>query len=100
MPILVDLMKRRVGGALNLVNPTPISLHDIVEMYREIVDHDAGMHERIGIDSEMGARLMSTKAHCALDTRRLVELCPTVPSTKDSLEMAFRQMAMIKKGTD
>jgi dTDP-4-dehydrorhamnose reductase len=100
MPILVDLMKRRVGGALNLVNPTPISLHDIVELYREIVDSDAGEHERIGIDSEIGARLMATKAHCALDTRRLVELCPTVPNARQSLETAFRQLASIKKDTD
>lgn len=36
IPALIDLMERRIGGNLNLVNPQPIKFSHILELYKEV----------------------------------------------------------------
>ena len=40
LPILLDMMKNKTVGTVNLTNPGLISHNEILEMYKEIVDHD------------------------------------------------------------
>uniref|UniRef100_A0A7E4UXI8 NAD(P)-bd_dom domain-containing protein n=1 Tax=Panagrellus redivivus TaxID=6233 RepID=A0A7E4UXI8_PANRE len=84
-PALFDLMERRYGGSLNLVNPGPLSLHNILQLYKEIVDPNLHPYEVVGADSEKGKQLLATKGNCALDTARLKSLYPAIKSTTDAL---------------
>jgi len=40
LPIAIDMAENRVVGTFNLTNPGVISHNEILEMYKEIVDHD------------------------------------------------------------
>ena len=88
-PALFSLMERRFGGSLNLVNPEPISLHGILQVYKKLVDPNLHDYEVVGADSEKGKQLLATKGNCALATDKLQSLYPSIlPSTK-ALEQGF-----------
>ncbi|VDN41594.1 unnamed protein product [Gongylonema pulchrum] len=76
VPALLDLMEKRVGGNLNLVNPEPISLTQILELYKEIVCPDLHHYEVVDATSGKGLELCATKGNCTLDASKLEELCP------------------------
>lgn len=95
-------MEKRYGGSLNLVNPGPVSLCDIVQLYKEVskaapfsseqeVDPSISF-ERVGADTEKGRELLATKGNCALETTTLDRL-QSIPTTEDSLRSFFRELA-------
>ncbi|VDN86548.1 unnamed protein product [Brugia pahangi] len=79
IPALIDLMERRVGGNLNLVNPQPISFSQILELYKEV-------------DLTLFVRTSITMRNCALDTSKLEKLCPKIPNSFDSLRKGFMKI--------
>ena len=85
-------MENRFGGHLNLVNPEPISLYEIVKLYQEVVDPSVNP---IGIaaDSERGKQLLATKGNCALTTDVLQKVVP-IPSSTESLRTNFQKMTI------
>ncbi|KHJ75955.1 hypothetical protein OESDEN_24426 [Oesophagostomum dentatum] len=87
---MLSLMEKRFGGHLNLVNPGPISLYEIVRLYKEIVDPKADP-QPIGASTERGQQLLATKGNCALDST-LLESLESIPSAKESLTKNFSQM--------
>ncbi|KAI6218215.1 NAD(P)-bd-dom domain-containing protein [Aphelenchoides fujianensis] len=92
VPALVQLMERREGGPLNLVNPRPISLHEILQLYKQIADPALPAYSVITADSEKGRQIVATKGNCALDTARLQELCPEIKDSVQSLTQGFQQL--------
>ncbi|KAF8360730.1 hypothetical protein PRIPAC_87653, partial [Pristionchus pacificus] len=88
---LVDLMAQRYQGNLNLVNPGPLSLYEIVKLYKEHVNPAVDPVE-IAVGSERCKEILATKGNCALDTTLLQKLCPSIPSTRDSLVAQFKTM--------
>uniref|UniRef100_A0A1I7TZ02 Epimerase domain-containing protein n=1 Tax=Caenorhabditis tropicalis TaxID=1561998 RepID=A0A1I7TZ02_9PELO len=84
------LMEQRIGGTLNLVNPEPISLYEVVKIYKEIVD-DKVDPTAIGVQTERAQQLLATKGNCALDTEKLRSLVPIL-STKERLTKQFNEM--------
>ncbi|KAH7714183.1 NAD dependent epimerase/dehydratase [Aphelenchoides avenae] len=97
LPVLIDLMERHYNGSLNLVNPEPIALSEILLLYRRVADPNLPEFGVITIDSEMGRNIMATKGNCALDTGRLRELCPSVKSSTASLTEGFKKLAAANK---
>ncbi|WKX93936.1 hypothetical protein Q1695_011309 [Nippostrongylus brasiliensis] len=89
---LLSLMERRFGGTINLVNPQPISLYQIVRLYKEIVDPNVDP-QPIGTDSERGKVLLATKGNCALDTT-LLESLVHIPTAEESLRKNFEKMKL------
>ncbi|EYC37169.1 hypothetical protein Y032_0818g2516 [Ancylostoma ceylanicum] len=87
---MLSLMEKRFGGHLNLVNPGPISLYEIVRLYKEIVD-DSVDPQPIGTSTDRGQLLLATKGNCALDTT-LLESMEHVPTAKESLATNFTRM--------
>ncbi|VDK69168.1 unnamed protein product [Litomosoides sigmodontis] len=92
IPALIDLMERRVGGNLNLVNPQPISFSQILELYREIVCPDLHHYKILDANDHKYHQLYATKGNCALDTSKLEQLCPEIPNTFESLRKGFTKM--------
>ncbi|KAI6217546.1 NAD(P)-bd-dom domain-containing protein [Aphelenchoides besseyi] len=92
IPALIELMEKRVGGPLNLVNPGPISLHEILQIYKKIVDPQLLDYSVITPESEKGRQIMATKGNCALDTKRLQELSPKIKTAHESLAAGFRAL--------
>lgn len=86
---LLSLMEKRFGGTLNLVNPEPISLYEIVRVYKEIVDPSIDP-KPIGTSSERGQTLLATKGNCALDTT-LLESLEDIPKSMTSLRANFEK---------
>jgi hypothetical protein len=107
IPVLLKLMERRFGGCLNLVNPGPISLHEVLQLYKQVpsvpdyrginqfqyVDPKLADYEVVGTDSDKGRQLLATKGNCALSTAMLSTLEPEIPSAHDSLRQAFIALA-------
>ncbi|VDO33737.1 unnamed protein product [Haemonchus placei] len=87
---MVSLMEKRFGGNLNLVNPEPISLYEIVRLYKEIVDPSVDP-KPIGTTTERGQNLLATKGNCALDTT-LLESLEHIPTARESLITNFKLM--------
>uniref|UniRef100_A0A0K0D3U6 NAD(P)-bd_dom domain-containing protein n=1 Tax=Angiostrongylus cantonensis TaxID=6313 RepID=A0A0K0D3U6_ANGCA len=87
---MVSLMEKRFGGNLNLVNPGPISLYEIVQLYKEVVD-PAVNPQPIGVSTERGQILLATKGNCSLDTS-LLEKLEHVPTARESLITNFKRM--------
>ncbi|KAK5980110.1 dTDP-D-glucose 4 6-dehydratase, partial [Trichostrongylus colubriformis] len=87
---LLSLMEKRFGGHLNLVNPEPISLYEIVRLYKKIVDSSVDPRP-IGTSTERGQTILATKGNCALDTT-LLESLEHIPTSRESLIANFRLM--------
>uniref|UniRef100_A0A8R1TK37 NAD(P)-bd_dom domain-containing protein n=1 Tax=Onchocerca volvulus TaxID=6282 RepID=A0A8R1TK37_ONCVO len=92
IPALIDLMERRVGGNLNLVNPQPISFSQILKLYKEIVCSDLHHYEILDAKDGKYHELCATKGNCALDTSKLEQLCPEIPNSFESLRKGFMKM--------
>jgi dTDP-4-dehydrorhamnose reductase len=89
-PIMVDLIKRKEVGTLNLVNPDVISHNEILEMYKEIVD-PSFKWENFTIE-EQNQVLKSERSNNQMDTTKLISLYPLVPDIKTGVRNCLLEM--------
>lgn len=89
-PIMVDLIKRKEVGTLNLVNPNAITHNEILEMYKEIVD-PTFKWENFTIE-EQNQVLKSERSNNQMDTAKLISLYPTVPDIKTGVRNCLLEM--------
>ena len=80
---LKDLLKNKVMGPLNFVNPGLISPNEILQLYQEIVDPDFVYQNFTPEDS-----IESTDTF--LCTRRLESLFPDIPCCKDAVRKCWK----------
>jgi 3,5-epimerase/4-reductase len=90
LPILVDLIGRKVVGTVNLTNPGAISHNDILAMYREIVDPDFTWRN-FSVD-EQRAILAAGRSNNLLDTSRLETLYPGVRPIREAVRDIIGQL--------
>jgi dTDP-4-dehydrorhamnose reductase len=89
-PIMVDLIKRKEVGTINLVNPDVISHNEILEMYKEIVD-PSFKWENFTIE-EQNQVLKSERSNNQMDTTKLISLYPLVPDIKTGVRNCLLEM--------
>ena len=89
-PIMVDLIKRKEVGTLNLVNPDVISHNEILEMYKEIVD-PSFKWENFTIE-EQNQVLKSERSNNQMNTSKLISLYPLVPDIKTGVRNCLLEM--------
>jgi nucleoside-diphosphate-sugar epimerase len=93
LPILVDMIKKKQNGTVNLTNPGVISHNEILEMYKEIVD-PGFTYSNFTIE-EQNAILLSERSNNQLDTALLQKYYPEVVHIKDAVRMCLSDMATL-----
>ena len=83
LPLVVDMMTKRVTGTVNLTNPGLISHNEILEMYREIVD--PGFTWKNFSQEEQRAILAADRSNNFLDTTKLQSMYPDVKPIRESV---------------
>ncbi|NBO50115.1 MAG: hypothetical protein EBU80_10415 [Chitinophagia bacterium] len=94
-PIIVDMIKKKETGTLNLVNPDLISHNEILEMYKEIVDPSFTWNN-FTIE-EQDSILKSKRSNNHLNTDKLERLYPNVPKIKDSIKRCLTNLKLNKE---
>jgi nucleoside-diphosphate-sugar epimerase len=83
LPFVLDMMKNKITGTMNLTNPGLISHNEILDMYKEIVD---SKFEYVNFTQEEQRKIIACdRSNNYLDTSRLEELYPCVLNIKDSV---------------
>jgi dTDP-glucose 4,6-dehydratase len=83
LPVVVDMMNKKITGTMNLTNPGLISHNEILEMFKEIVDPDFTWQNFS--DAEQRKILESDRSNNFLDTTKLQNLYPNVKNIKESV---------------
>lgn len=94
-PVILDLIKRKEVGTLNLVNPDVITHNEILEMYKEIVD-PTFKWDNFTIE-EQNEILKSERSNNQMDTSKLISLYPNIPNIKDSIKDCLFEMKRLKE---
>ena len=89
LPYVLDMMKHRITGTMNLTNPGLISHNEILDMYREIVDPHFSWKNFT--QDEQRKILAADRSNNFLDTTRLTTLYPTVKHIKVSVKDCLMQ---------
>ena len=83
LPLMIDMADKKQTGTINLTNPGAITHNEILEMYKEIVDHTF-IWQNFTIE-EQDNILLSGRSNNILDTTKLVNLYPNVKPIKESI---------------
>jgi dTDP-glucose 4,6-dehydratase len=83
LPIVLDMMQKKLTGTINLTNPGLISHNEILEMYKKIVNPNFKW-KNFSIE-EQRSILASDRSNNYLDTTKLETLYPMVKNIKDSV---------------
>jgi 3,5-epimerase/4-reductase len=82
LPILIDMVEKKISGTFNFTNPGLISHNEILEMYREIVDPNFTWNN-FSIE-EQSKILAADRSNNYLDTSKLESLY-NIPNIKESI---------------
>lgn len=84
IPIMISMIKKKLMGTINLVNPGVISHNEILELYKEIVDKNfTWLNMSL---EEQNKILLSKRSNNSLDTTKLISLYPDVKDIKTSIK--------------
>ena len=94
LPALLELMKKKHVGTVNLVNHGSIDHETILSDYVKYVD-PSHTYELVEMDhsSDFAKSLKKKRSNCCLDTKVLSELCPKVSKSKEAVSAAIKEMA-------
>lgn len=98
LPIMVDMIKRKKTGTINLVNPGVISHNEILDMYKSIIDPNF-TYENFSLE-EQGKVLKSDRSNNKLDTTELEKeyfILPIYESIQRLLKRVKKQQIMYMK---
>src|SRR5437868_6718889 len=90
LPIMVDMIRNRLTGTINLTNPGLITHNEILQMVKEILDPELTW-ENFSIE-EQSQVLLAGRSNNLLNTDRLEQLYPQILSIKDSVRKVIYQM--------
>jgi len=99
LPILIELMRKRYVGSLNMTNPGPIRHSETLAMYAELVDKHK-QWEIIGDDQPEAERMRNSRENCALDTTKLQQMYPKLRTAREGIREAIVQVAKLQGNID
>ena len=84
LPYVLDMMKNKVNGTMNLTNPGLISHNEILQMYKDIVDP---LFTWQNFSQEEQRKILDAdRSNNYLDTSRLETLFPQIQNIKDAVK--------------
>jgi len=83
LPYVVDMMKNKITGTMNLTNPGLISHNEILEMYKELVN--PFFTWKNFTQEEQRKILAADRSNNFLDTKRLTGLYPNIKNIRESV---------------
>ena len=90
LPYVLEMMKNKLTGTINLTNPGLVSHNEILEMYKEIVD--PSFEWKNFTIEEQNEILASGRSNNFLETTKLSSMYPEVLNIKDSVRKILVQM--------
>lgn len=84
LPLVLEMMKNKITGTINLTNPGLISHNEILDMYKEIVDPEF-IYENFSAE-EQRKILYCDRSNNYLDTLKLESMFPHVRNIKDAVK--------------
>ncbi len=95
LPLVLDMMEKKITGTMNLTNPGLISHNEILTMYKEIVDPDFTW--RNFSQEEQRKVIAADRSNNFLDTTKLESLYPSVSNIKNAVRKCLVEY---KEGLD
>lgn len=95
LPASVIMMKNRLTGIYNFVNPGTISHNEILDLYTEYID-PSFTYANFSV-AEQDLILKSKRSNNELDTTKLLSAVSTIPPIKESMVQLFKRMAAAGK---
>jgi dTDP-glucose 4,6-dehydratase len=89
LPYVIDMMKKKITGTINLTNPGLISHNEILEMYKEYVDPDF-VWENFSVE-EQSKILAAARSNNYLDTTKLTTMYPEIKNIKESVKQCLQK---------
>ena len=83
IPYMIEMVKNKQLGTINLTNPGVISHNEILQLYKEIVD-PLFVWKNFSID-EQNKILSSKRSNNMLNTDKLKELFPTIKNIREAV---------------
>jgi dTDP-4-dehydrorhamnose reductase len=83
LPVAIEMTLRQFKGNYNFVNPGTLSHHEVMEMYKELVDPTAS-YEGFTLE-EQNRILKARRANAELSVAKLLKDFPHIPHVKDAL---------------
>lgn len=92
LPIMLDLMKKRYVGTLNMTNPGPVRHSETLAAYNRLVGGEKTW-QVISDDDPRAETMRSARANCALDTSKLQRMYPTLRTAQEGVLEAIKHVA-------
>ena len=89
LPLVLNMMKQKETGTINLTNPGLISHNEILQMFKEIVDNS--FEWKNFSQDEQRKILAADRSNNYLDTKKLESMFPNVTNIKDSIRNILQE---------
>lgn len=90
LPLIPQMMERKLTGNYNFVNPGTISHNEILDLYKKYID-PAFTYSNFSIE-EQNKVLKAQRSNNYLDTSKLLEEFPDVPNIHQAMIATFESM--------
>ncbi|MBP7074953.1 MAG: sugar nucleotide-binding protein [Rhabdochlamydiaceae bacterium] len=90
LPIAIDMTLKNVKGVYNFVNTETLSHNEILDLYKYYID-PSFTYQNFTVE-EQDKILKARRSNNELNTEKLQQLYPNLPSAKDSLHKVFQKM--------
>jgi len=90
LPLIPDMMSRRLTGIINFCNPGVISHNDILNLYIKYIDPDF-KYTNFSLE-EQAKVIKAGRSNNCLDCSKLLSYYPHVPHIQDSIIEVFKRM--------
>jgi dTDP-glucose 4,6-dehydratase len=89
LPYVLDMMRNKLTGTINLTNPGLISHNEILQMYKEIVDNNFSWNNFT--QEEQRKILAADRSNNFLETTKLQKLYPKIKNIRNSVRECLIQ---------